>query len=297
MTGDDLTLTQVSYVVGRPLVDRVSVTFRPGRMAALAGPSGSGKTTLVSLAGGLLEPTSGEISCAGRPMWRGSGDPRPEVGYVLQVYGLVPVLSAVENVAVALRARGSSPRDAGRQAEAALEALHIADLAERQVEELSGGQLQRVALARGLAPRPRILFADEPTSELDEANRGIVMALLRERADDGAIVVVATHDPLVAELCDDRYLMQEGVLSETASGSHSHGRHQREAPAGPHPSGEVGQQPGLHPGSSQTSEPTPDRRPEPDPGVRPGSSPESPPEDRPDDRSDDRPDGRSIWAP
>lgn len=261
---DGLVVDDVSYVVGRPLVDHVTVTFRPGRLTALSGPSGSGKTTLVSLAGGLLEPTSGEISHAGRPMWNGTGDPRAEVAYVLQVYGLVPILSALENVAVALRARGVAPREADKRAEAALEALHIADLADRQVDELSGGQLQRVALARGLAPRSRILFADEPTSELDEANRGIVMGLLRERADDGAIVVVATHDPVVAELCDDRYVMEDGVLS-TTTGGHAEAD-------GPAPAAVDDGSPPRHaadpPGVDDTWE-------------------------RPDD---ERPDGRSIWA-
>lgn len=215
MSGD-LTVQDVTYVVGRPLLDQVSVTFRPGRIACLSGPSGSGKTTLISVAGGLLPPTSGTATYAGRPMWLGSGDPRPEVAFVLQVYGLVPILSALENVSVALRARGIAPREADRQAEAALDLFHIGDLGDRQVEELSGGQLQRVALARGIAPATPILFADEPTSELDEGNRQFVMEQLRRIADSGTVVVVATHDPAVAEQCDDRYVMEDGLLSASS---------------------------------------------------------------------------------
>ena len=129
---------------------------------------------------------------------------------MLQVYGLVPILSARENVSVALRARGVAPAEADELAEAALARFHIADLGDRQVEELSGGQMQRVACARGFVVAPRVLLADEPTSELDEGNRGHVLAELRVEADRGAIVVVATHDPAVVAACDRHYALDEG---------------------------------------------------------------------------------------
>ena len=105
-----------------------------------------------------------------------------EVAFVLQVYGLVPILSARENVSIALRARGVAPADADEEAEAALARFSIADLGERQVEELSGGQMQRVACARGFVVGADVLLADEPTSELDEGNRGVVLAEPREEA-------------------------------------------------------------------------------------------------------------------
>ena len=190
----------------------LDLTFRAGRVTALSGPSGSGKTTLFSVAGGLLEPTSGSASYDGRPTWLGSGDPRPEVAFVLQVYGLVPILSARENVSVALRARGLRPREADEGATEALARFHIADLADRQVEELSGGQMQRVALARGLGVHAGVLLADEPTSELDEVNRGLVLTELRREAERGSVVVVATHDPAVVDACDDHYTLDEGRL-------------------------------------------------------------------------------------
>lgn len=206
----ELRLEGVRYVVGRPLLDDIDLTFPAGRVTALSGPSGSGKTTLLSIAGGLLEPTSGRASYDGRPTWLGSGDPRPDVAFVLQVYGLVPILSARENVSVALRARGVRPREADERATEALARFHIADLADRQVEELSGGQMQRVALARGLCTSAGLLLADEPTSELDEGNRGLVLRELRREAERGAVVVVATHDPAVVDACDAHVTLDEG---------------------------------------------------------------------------------------
>ena len=95
---------RLSYRLQRSLLDEVTLTFRPGELTALSGPSGSGKTTLLSLVGGLIRPTSGSVSYAGRPTWSGSGDPPRQIAFVLQVYGLVPILSAQENVSVALRA-------------------------------------------------------------------------------------------------------------------------------------------------------------------------------------------------
>lgn len=209
-----LTLSGVSYVLSRTLLDDVTIEFRAGEVTALSGPSGSGKTTLLSIAGGLIEPTRGTTAYDGSPMWQGTGDPRPEVAFVLQVYGLVPILSARENVSVALRARGVRPVEAEERAEAALARFHIADLGDRQVEELSGGQMQRVACARGLVVGAQVLLADEPTSELDEANRGLVLAELRKEAERGSVVVVATHDPAVVEACDRHHVIDEGRLTD-----------------------------------------------------------------------------------
>jgi putative ABC transport system ATP-binding protein len=210
-----LAISRVTYRVGdRTLLHEVEADFAAGRMTALSGPSGSGKTTLLSVAGGLLEPTSGTTTYAGGAMWRGTGDPRPEVAFVLQVYGLVPILSAQENVSVALRARGATPAEADERAEAALARFHIGDLGHRQVEELSGGQMQRVALARGLAVEADVLLADEPTSELDEGNRALVLRELRREAERGAVVVVATHDAAVVDVCDAHLLIDEGRLTD-----------------------------------------------------------------------------------
>jgi putative ABC transport system ATP-binding protein len=149
-------------------------------------------------------------------MWQGDGDPRHEVAFVLQVYGLVPILSARENVAIALRARGARPQEADERADLELARFHIGDLGDRQVEELSGGQMQRVACARAFAVSPQILLADEPTSELDEGNREHVMDHLRAEAARGAIVVVATHDPAVVDAADRQLVLDEGRLVAAA---------------------------------------------------------------------------------
>jgi putative ABC transport system ATP-binding protein len=221
----DLELEDVSLNIGgRWALERLTLAIRPGEVTALSGPSGSGKTTLLSIAGGIVKPTTGFASYAGRHMWQGDGDPRHEVAFVLQVYGLVPILSARENVAIALRARGLKPDAADERADAELTRFHIGDLGDRQVEELSGGQMQRVACARAFAVAPEILLADEPTSELDEGNREHVMDQLRAEAARGAIVVVATHDPAVVDAADRQLVLDEGRLVVSDETTYASGR-------------------------------------------------------------------------
>ena len=222
---DELLLEDVSLNVGgRWALERTTLSFRPGEVTALSGPSGSGKTTMLSIAGGIQKPTTGLSSYAGQHMWQGDGDPRHEVAFVLQVYGLVPILSARENVAIALRARGVRPGEADERADLELTRFHIGDLGDRQVEELSGGQMQRVACARAFAVAPQILLADEPTSELDEGNREHVMDQLRIEAARGAIVVVATHDPAVVEASDRTLVLDEGRLVPAEESAYGSGR-------------------------------------------------------------------------
>jgi putative ABC transport system ATP-binding protein len=192
------------------LLDDVSLAARPGRILAVTGSSGSGKTTLLSVLGGLLRPDDGQVTYGGEPVGTRSGEPRAGTAFVLQTYGLVPSLTAAENVAVALRARSVGPGEANMRAGTALERVGVGDLAERLVTELSGGQLQRVAVARALAVEPDVLLADEPTSELDERNRDLVVAEIRAEADRGVVVVLATHDPEVAEMCDDELHLVDG---------------------------------------------------------------------------------------
>src|SRR3954469_4634374 len=221
----DLELQDVSLNVGGSwALERLTVAFRPGEVSSLSGPSGSGKTTLLSIAGGILKPTTGFATYGGEHMWQGDGDPRHSVAFVLQVYGLVPILSARENVAIALRARGVSPSESDERADEELARFHIGDLGSRQVEELSGGQMQRVACARAFAVSPEILLADEPTSELDEGNREHVMEQMRVEAARGAIVVVATHDTAVVRAADRMVVLDEGRLVPPEDSAYVSGR-------------------------------------------------------------------------
>jgi putative ABC transport system ATP-binding protein len=199
-------------VDGRRVLDSVSVTAEPGRMLAVTGTSGSGKTTLLSLVGGLARPAAGEASFDGGPVTTKQGEPLPGTGFVLQSYGLVPTLTSAENVAVALRGRGVAGADAMERAVAALGRVGVDELADRLISELSGGQLQRVAVARALVVEAELVLADEPTSELDEANRDLVVGQLRMEANRGAVVLVATHDPAVAEECDDEVHLVDGQV-------------------------------------------------------------------------------------
>jgi putative ABC transport system ATP-binding protein len=219
-----LVVDQVELVIrGRQILHPISFEFEPGQVTAVSGPSGSGKTSLLSVAGGLVLPTHGVAEYDDRPTWQGDGDPRPEVAFVLQVYGLVPILSAQENVAVALRARGVPVAEVDARAAEALERFHIGDLGDRQVEELSGGQMQRVACARAFVVGAKVLLADEPTSELDEGNRELVMAELRDEAARGAVVVVATHDAAVVAGSHRHLILDEGRIVDHVAKVGHHG--------------------------------------------------------------------------
>jgi putative ABC transport system ATP-binding protein len=203
----DITVTRA----GRAVLQAVSVTAAPGRMLAVVGPSGSGKTTLLAVLAGLVRADDGEVRLDGTAV-DGSEQQRRGFGFLLQTHALLPVLTAVENVEVALRARGTPPREARRLAAQALGDVGLGEALDRPVERMSGGQQQRVALARALAPRPHVLLADEPTSELDAVTRDRMVDLVAARAAEGAVVVIATHDPEVAERCHDRVDLHDGVL-------------------------------------------------------------------------------------
>jgi putative ABC transport system ATP-binding protein len=191
----------VSYTVAGTIVLRpVDLAVGPGDRLAVVGPSGSGKTTLLSLLGGLSRPSAGEILLDGERLETVAG-PSRGVAMVLQGYGLVSLLSASENVEIALRAAGRTRPEAATEASVALAAVGLEAQADHLVEELSGGQQQRTAVARALALRPRLLIADEPTAELDPASRTLTLARMLEITESGAALVLATHDPEVAASC------------------------------------------------------------------------------------------------
>lgn len=192
-------------------VHRASCEITAGARLALTGPSGSGKSTLLHLLAGLDEPTAGTVT------WPALGTRRQLrpglVAVVFQGPSLLPPLDVAENVALPLLLAGLPEDEAGAAAHQALARLGLETLAAKLPEELSGGQAQRVAVARALAGRPRLILADEPTGQLDHRNGAVVIDALLEAAGTlGAALVVATHDPLVADRFADRWSMADGRL-------------------------------------------------------------------------------------
>jgi putative ABC transport system ATP-binding protein len=190
----------------------VSVQAVPGRVLAVTGPSGAGKTTLLWSMAGLVKPSAGAVLMDGVALRDRDHAVAEQVVLVPQDNGLAPILTAAENIQVALIACGVKPPEARRRTVEALDWVGLADQSDQLVEELSGGQQQRTALARGLALRGDVLLADEVTSELDAQNRQRVLDLLRAEADRGAAVVFATHDPEAAAACDAEIHLLDGLL-------------------------------------------------------------------------------------
>jgi putative ABC transport system ATP-binding protein len=188
---------------GRPVVDGIDLDLAPGRILAVTGPSGSGKSTLLWVVAGLIEPDSGTVDPDDRAV---------QAAIVFQGYGLLPVLTAAENVELPLQLRGLDRSEVSERAAAALARAALADITDRLAEELSGGQRQRVAVARALAAAAPIVVADEPTAELDADTAAVVFASLRAEAEAGATVVLATHDPDLAALCDATIHLVDGRI-------------------------------------------------------------------------------------
>lgn len=201
-------------------VCEVSLSIRPGTLVLIQGKSGSGKTTLLNLIGGLDTPTEGRIRIRGRDLSRLSRHElamlhRGEIGFVFQAFALMPGLTACENVDLPLRIAGFRAREAQTRALRCLERVGLAKRAHHRTEELSGGEQQRVAIARGLVREPRLLLADEPTGELDHAMVARMMTLFREIVrESGMTICLTSHDPAVQPYVDHRYTMVDGRLIE-----------------------------------------------------------------------------------
>jgi len=198
---------------GRTVLDGLSMSVGAGEMVAVVGPSGSGKSSLLAVLGGLEPPDSGTVRLDDEPLRVGDPVQRRRFGLVLQGYGLLTLLTAAENVEIALQARGVIGQEARLLAGDALAELGIAEVSRKLVEKLSGGQQQRVAIARALVTSPDVVLADEPTAELDHGSQDVVIEALRTAADNGAAVVIATHDPEVAAQCDRALRFHEGMLA------------------------------------------------------------------------------------
>ncbi|GAB3837980.1 ABC transporter ATP-binding protein [Dactylosporangium cerinum] len=196
----------------------VSFDVRAGTMVALVGRSGSGKTTLLNVIGGLDRPDGGTVHIDGTDVTALDEDGlsrlrREKVSYVFQTFGLIPVLSAAENVGAPLRLARVAPAEREHRVELLLGLVGLTEHAEQRPTELSGGQQQRVAIARALAGSPRLLIADEPTGQLDAETGLAVMALIRGVVEsEGVTALVSTHDPVMMALADRVITIHDGQL-------------------------------------------------------------------------------------
>ena len=200
-------------------VDGITVNIAPGEFVALVGRSGSGKTTLLNLLAGLDRPSEGKVWFEGREL---SSLPekdlvalrRERIGFVFQSFGLIPLLSAFENVELPLHIGGVSWRERRRRANESLELVGLLGRSGHRPYELSGGEQQRVAIARALVAGPSVVFADEPTGELDSVTAESIGGIMREiAATRGVTVVTATHDLMLADMTDRRLQMADGRIT------------------------------------------------------------------------------------
>ncbi|MCZ4100866.1 ABC transporter ATP-binding protein [Streptomyces sp. So13.3] len=199
-----------------PALDGADFTIRSGEVVAVMGPSGSGKSTLLHCLAGIVRPDAGKVLYRGEELSAMSDAARSalrrgDFGFVFQFGQLVPELTCVENVALPLRLNGAKRKEAERLATEWLHRLEVDDLGHKRPGEVSGGQGQRVAVARALVGGPRVIFADEPTGALDSLNGERVMRLLTDAArDTGAAVVLVTHEARVAAYSDREIVVRDG---------------------------------------------------------------------------------------
>ncbi|HEV3382076.1 MAG TPA: ABC transporter ATP-binding protein [Trebonia sp.] len=214
----DVTRTYGSGAAAMAALRGVTFTVGEGKLVALRGRSGSGKTTLLNIVGGLDTPDGGSISVDGQDVTAMGQQERMRlrretVAYIFQSFGLLPVLSAAENIGVPLRISGVGSKERESRVELMLSIVGLADHARQRPGELSGGQQQRVAIARALAPRPSLLLADEPTGQLDRETGRQIMRLLRTVVEsEGVTALVATHDPLLIDLADSVLHLVDGQI-------------------------------------------------------------------------------------
>jgi putative ABC transport system ATP-binding protein len=198
-------------------VDQVTLAAETGEILGIMGPSGSGKTTLLSMLGGILRPTAGTVAICGEPVWTRDERALPllrrsYVGFIFQTFNLFSALTAVENVEVALNLKGIRGPAARRRALRLLDEVGLHDRATFLPRDLSGGEKQRVSIARALAGDPRLILADEPTANLDWKNGEQVMRLLQGAAKTERTVLVVTHDHRVVPYTDRVLQFDDGRL-------------------------------------------------------------------------------------
>ena len=204
----------------------VSVDIAAGRLTAVMGPSGSGKSTLMHILAGLDKPTSGEVSVAGVDISDLGDDEltklrRDHIGFIFQFFNLLPMLTAAENIVLPTRLAGAKPDQAWLDEVVA--SVGLSDRLSHKPSELSGGQQQRVAVARALVSRPSVMFADEPTGNLDSTTSGEILGLLRNSVDElGQTTVMVTHDAHAAAIADRVLFLADGDIVRDLGRSTAH---------------------------------------------------------------------------
>jgi putative ABC transport system ATP-binding protein len=210
------------YGEGNTAVDAlrgVSLEVHQGELSAVMGPSGSGKSTLMHILAGLDQPTSGSVEIAGIEITTLKDNEltklrRKHIGFVFQFFNLLPMLTAEENIVLPLTIAGEKPERAWL--EQLLESVGLQDRRKHRPSELSGGQQQRVAIARALISRPTVLFADEPTGNLDSASSGEILELVRRSVDElGQTTVMVTHDAVAATIADRVLFLADGRIARS----------------------------------------------------------------------------------
>ena len=205
----------------------LNVDIRKGEMVAVMGPSGCGKTTLLNCLSGIDEFTSGEVWIAGQRLSTLNDNAKTDframkMGFIFQNYNLLPVLRTVENVELPLLVRGANPKEARQKAEAALVAVGLGEVPMKKPAELSGGQQQRVAIARALVNEPDIVFADEPTGNLDsDTSQEVVDLMKRLHREKGLTFIVVTHDSSVGNQTERVIMMRNGVILKSFQPTHA----------------------------------------------------------------------------
>lgn len=200
----------------------ISLTITPGEFLSVMGASGSGKSTLLNLIGGLDQPSSGEIFIDGRPL-HGISDyeltliRRRHIGFVFQFFNLLPILTAAENVSLPLLLEGTPYSEVKPEAVRLLELVGLGSRTEHRPEQLSGGEMQRVAISRALISNPAVLLADEPTGNLDSHTSEEIFMLLKNLHNQGRTIVLVTHDPRAAAHGSRIITLKDGALSDDVS--------------------------------------------------------------------------------
>jgi len=199
----------------------VDLDVQRGEMVAIMGPSGCGKTTLLNCLSGIDDISSGEVWIAGKPISKMSDNEKTDframrMGFIFQSYNLLPVLRVVENVELPCLVRGDDPKKARQKALQVLDAVGLKDEAPKRPAELSGGQQQRVAIARSLVNEPSVVFADEPTGNLDSETTEEVIALMKQlHQEKGLTFIIVTHDSTVGHSTERVIMMRNGTIMKS----------------------------------------------------------------------------------